>query len=194
MADTSGSMNGQPLATSIGLAVYFAERNRGAYKDLFMTFSHSPRFVELTGETLAEKVRKIEAEIANTNLEAAFQLILDVALTNKVPQEEMPKSLVIISDMHFDEVMSSKGRMTDTFYQKMKNKFSDYGYEIPTVIFWNVAQREEAFQVNRDESNVILVSGQSTSTFKNVLANIGTTPYEFMLNVLNSEEYDVVTI
>ena len=193
MADTSGSMRGQPIATAIGLAIYFAERNRGAYGDLFMTFSHSPKFVELKGETLADKVKNIVAEISNTNLEAAFQLILDVALTNKVPQEEMPKSLIIISDMHFDRAISS-GSMLDTFYQKMKNKFSENGYQIPTVIFWNVEQREKAFQVGRDQADVILVSGQSTSTFRNILANIGRTPYEFMLETLNSPEYDVVKI
>jgi len=193
MADTSGSMEGRPLATSVGLAVYFAERNKGAYKDLFMTFSMNPRFVKLSGNTLAEKVSKIEAEVANTDLERAFQLILDVAIRNNVSKEEMPKSLIIITDMHFDYATAG-GSDLDTFYQKMRQKFSLRDYEMPTVIFWNVDQRENAFQVTKNEKNVILVSGQATSTFRNVLANIGCTPYEFMLNTLNSPQYDSVKV
>ena len=43
MADVSGSMSGRPMATSIGLALYFAERNKGAYHNLFMTFSDRRR-------------------------------------------------------------------------------------------------------------------------------------------------------
>lgn len=60
IADVSGSMSGRPLATSIGLAIYFAERNRGAYHNLFMTFSQKPEFVSLRGETLLQKIKYVE--------------------------------------------------------------------------------------------------------------------------------------
>ena len=51
MADVSGSMYGRPMATSIGLAIYFAERNVGAYHNMFMTFSADPKIELLKGET-----------------------------------------------------------------------------------------------------------------------------------------------
>lgn len=52
MADVSNSMYGRPLATSIGLALYFAERNKGAYHNLFMTFSNNPKIVSIKGDTI----------------------------------------------------------------------------------------------------------------------------------------------
>lgn len=78
IADVSGSMSGRPLATSIGLAIYFAERNRGAYHNLFMTFSQKPEFVSLRGETLLQKIKYVERTEwgMNTNLQAAFERVL----------------------------------------------------------------------------------------------------------------------
>lgn len=194
MADTSGSMesdNGRPIATSVGLAIYFAERNKGAYKDLFMTFDGRPEFINLKGTTLKSKVECVPCINANTDLEAGFNLILKVALDNNVPQEEMPKTLIIISDMHFDQ---ATGRNDMTFHESMKRKFGSHGYEMPTIIYWNVAQRESAFQLSQNSANTMLVSGQSTSTFKSILGNIGRTPYEFMVETLNSKEYDCIKI
>ena len=196
MSDTSGSMesdNGRPMATAIGLAVYFAERNKGAYKDLFLTFSESPRFVNLSGNSLAEKISNIESIVANTNLESAFDLILKVAVDNNVSTDEMPKSLIIISDMQFDGAVGARGT-SKTFFNSMKDKFASKGYTMPTVIFWQVSERGNAFQADRFDANVILVSGQSTSTFKGILSNIGKTPFDFMCETLADPIYDVVKI
>lgn len=196
MADTSGSMeaeNGRPMATSIGLAVYFAERNKGAYKDLFMTFSEHPEFVNLKGTTLKSKIECIESIVANTNIEAAFDLILKVAVENNVSQEEMPKSLIIISDMHFDQA-TSRTSHRETFHETMKKKFGAHGYTMPTIIYWNVAQRDSAFQLSQDSTNAILVSGQSTATFKSILGNIGKSPFEFMKETLSDPIYNCVTV
>ena len=80
MADTSGAMMGRPLATALGLAIYFAERTTGAFKDTFMTFSDQPKLIKLKGDTLYDKLQCIPSIYANTNLEAAFELILKVAI------------------------------------------------------------------------------------------------------------------
>lgn len=193
MADTSGSMEGLPVCTSLGLAIYFAERNRGAYKNLFLTFSESPRFVELQGNTMQDKVSKIEAIVANTNLEKAYDLILEVALKNHVSQEEMPKALIVITDMQFDSAVEDS-RQLSTFHEKMDKKFSDNGYQMPKVIYWNVDARRETYQVRADAPSVYLVSGQSVSTFRYVTNISAKTPYDLMLDVLNDPMYDCVRI
>ena len=100
MADTSGSMSGRPMATSVGLAIYFAERNKGAFAGTFMTFSSKPEFVSIKGNSLVEKINNARRASwqMNTNIEAAFMLVLNTAIRNNVPQSDMPKSIVIISD------------------------------------------------------------------------------------------------
>lgn len=204
MADTSGSMQGRPMAIALSLAIYFAERNTGAYKDLFLTFSQRPEFVELSGNTLREKISHIRSIVANTDLEAAMDAILNVAIRNKVSQEEMPKYLIVISDMHFDgasNVISDGwgygGRniaSNPTFHQSMKEKFARAGYEMPTIVYWNVDQRSPALQAKANDKGVLLASGASTSVFKSIINNMGTTPLEFMLEVLNDPQYDMVEI
>lgn len=98
----------------------------------------------------------------NTDCEAAFNLILDTAIKNNVPVNEMPKSLIIISDMEFDYC----GNREWTFYDKMRAKFAQYGYEIPTIVFWNCDSRHDVFHADKNRKGVILVSGQSAGTFK----------------------------
>lgn len=190
MADTSGSMSGRPLATSVGLALYFAERNHGAFKDVFMTFSDKPKFVTVKGSTLRDKVGSVEAIVANTNIEAAFRKILDTSVTNHVRPEDMPKALVIISDMEFDSATC----WNDTYYNNFAKMYEESGYTLPTIIFWNVNSRHDVFHVACDKRGVQLASGSSPSTFKAILANIGKTPYEAVLDTLNSEMYSMITV
>ena len=192
MADTSGSMCGRPLCTSLGLAMYFAERNKGAFKDVFMTFSSKPSLISLKGDTLYDKIKAIPSIVENTNLEAAFDLILKVATTNHLSMSELPKALVIITDMEFDMATDCRGNWT--FYESMEKKYQLAGYSLPNVIFWNVNARHDVFQVACDKKGVQLASGQSPAVFKSVLANIGKTPYEAMVATLNDPVYDIVQI
>lgn len=192
IADTSGSMNGRPLCSAIGLAIYFAERNTGAYHNLWMSFSRNPRMHELKGETLAEKIISLDMKDwdNNTNLHAAFQLILDIAIKNHVPQDEMPKSLIVISDMEIDYC----GNREWSFYEKVQNEFAENGYYIPNIVFWNVKSRNDVFHADSKRPGVQLVSGQSANTFKNLLSCVGMTPVEAMIKTINSERYEPISI
>ena len=192
MADVSGSMRGRPMATSIGLAIYFAERNTGAYHNLFMTFSSNPQIVTLKGETLHQKIKNVENADwgGNTNLKAAFEKVLDIAEKNNVSQEEMPKAIVVISDMEIDYC----GDKNWSFYDKMEKKFQKAGYVIPNVIFWNVYSRHDLFHADATRKGVQLASGQSVTVFKQVLQNLGYNPVEAMENTINSERYDCITV
>lgn len=192
MADVSGSMEGRPMATSIGLALYFAERNKGAYKNIFMTFSSRPEIVEIKGESLYQKIHFIEnaAWGMNTNLTSAFQLLLHIAVKNKCKQEDLPKCLIIVSDMQIDAASGeSRKLMTD----RMKEEFKQYGYEMPRLVYWNVNSVSNTFLADKESENVFLVSGSSINSFKNVLDFEGT-PYKSMLKVLNDERYNEVSV
>ena len=195
MADTSGSMytmEAQPLASAVGLAIYFAERNRGDFHNLFMTFSGSPEIVTIKGETLEQKVNSVRnaAWGMNTDLRAAFMKVLNLAVKNHTPAADMPKSIIVISDMEIDYC----GSKDWTFYDNMRARFAAEGYEIPNVVFWNVNSRHDVFHADSKRRGVQLVSGASASTFRSLLSVIGMTPVEAMEAVLNSERYDAVKV
>ncbi len=191
MADVSGSMYGRPLATSVGLAMYFAERNKGPFAGKFMTFSARPELVEIKGETLGERLRYIQNADwdMNTDLEAAFELLLQSAVKFHAPKEEMPASVIVITDMEFDRCV--RGGL---FYDTMKQRFNDHGYDLPNVVFWNVSSRHETYHVSSGVRGIQLASGQSAAVFESLVKGVGLTPYDYMLTVLNAERYSRITV
>lgn len=194
MADVSGSMMGRPIETSISLATYFAERNAGDYHGLYMTFSSHPNFITLDdNSTLYEKVCKVRrTEIGySTNLMRAFEKILSHAVQNHISPENMPKALIVVSDMEIDQYFRPNARWD--FLQVLRKKFADYGYECPKLIMWNVEARHDTFLSNNE--NVLFVSGQSASTFKQLCANLnGKTAWDLMIETLNDKMYDCVRV
>lgn len=191
VADTSGSMSGRPICTSIGLAVYFAERNTGQFHNQFITFSSEPSFVTLKGKTLKEKIKSVPAIVSNTDLEAVFNLVLNTAVRNSVLASDMPKAIVVISDMEIDSASNSRSQ---SFNSAMKRKFEQNGYELPNMVYWNVDSRQNIFHADKNEQGVQLASGQSPSVFQSIVGNMNLTPYDAMIKVLNDEIYSAITI
>lgn len=191
MADVSGSMSGRPMHTSVGLAIYFAERNHGVFANKFMTFTDIPKIVDVTGNTLLEKYRSVTEHVGfGTNLEAAFDAILSTAVRTKCPQSDLPKALVIISDMEIN--YWNGGKLT--FTEEMRKRFTEHGYEMPKLVYWNVDSRKDTFLVSKNDPNAILVSGQSASTFKNLIKGIELSAFEIMEQTLNDPRYDCVVV
>lgn len=193
MADVSGSMSGRPMDTSIGLAIYFAERNKGNYHNLYMTFTNEPHFICLKeGATLREKVRQVmQTDVGySTNLKKAFDYILTHAIKNNITNEALPKALIVISDLEIDNYIQTYGL---DFVGEMKKKFATYSYTLPTLVLWNVEARNDTFLSQSED--VIYVSGQSVSSFKYLCGSLeGKTAYDFMLEVLNNKRYDCISI
>ena len=191
VADGSGSMywgsRPMPAAVAQSLAIYFAEHNKGVFRNHFLTFSMTPRLVEIKGSDLVEKVRYCRTfnECANTNLEAVFDLILQAATENHVPQAEMPAKLYMISDMEFD-VCVKNSSMTN--FENAKAHFASAGYKLPDLVFWNVDSRNEQQPVKENDRGVALVSGCSPRIFSMVMEG-ELNPYDFMLSVINTERY-----
>ena len=194
MADVSGSMYGRPLETSIGLAIYFAERNKGPLEGIYMTFTSHPRFQYIdASETLERKVEKVRnTDIGySTNLSRAFDYLLEKAVDYDFKQEDMPNAIVVISDMEIDHYMRPSSNWD--FIKTQKAKYAAYGYTLPKMILWNVEARNDTILSKSDD--VLFVSGQSPSTFKSLLGNLnGKTNWDLMLEVLNNEIYNCITI
>lgn len=194
--DGSGSMTCgmgiRPIDAALSLGIYFAEHNTGAFANHFITFSETPRLVEIKGSDIVEKSRYCSTfnEIANTNLEAVFRLILKTAVKNHVPQSELPKKIYIISDMQFDYCVT--GGNNDVLFHSMRKLYHKNGYELPDIIFWNVNSRCDALPVTRSETGAALVSGYSPAVFDMVMGD-DCSPETVMGRILSSERYAHIT-
>ncbi len=189
--DTSGSMyvetDPKPAAVALSLGLYFAERNKGAFANHFIEFSAHPELIEIKGQTFADRLRYVASfnEIANTNLESVFDLILSAAVKNHVPQKELPAKLILISDMEFDCCVQNANA---TNFENAKRKFEAFGYDLPQIVFWNVASRNRQQPVTMNEQGVALVSGATPRLFSMVAGELAT-PYALMMEILSSERY-----
>lgn len=195
VVDGSGSMycGGSPLpaAVALSLGIYFAERNKGAFKDHFITFSENPQLVEIKGRDLLERVKYCASfnEVANTDLQRVFELILRTAVKNRLPQRDLPETLYIISDMEFDYCMANAGA---TNFENARASYARNGYSLPRVVFWNVASRNRQQPVTMNEQGAALVSGASPRIFS-MLKSGTLTPMAFMLETLQSERYSKIS-
>ena len=191
VVDGSGSMysdaDPMPASVAMSLAIYFAERNKGAFRNHFITFSRQPRLVEIKGRDIAEKVRYCMGynEVANTNIQGVFGLILNAAVKNHLPQEEMPARIYIVSDMEFD-YCADDAELTN--FEYARKQFEGHGYKLPEIVFWNVASRNRQQPVTVNEQGVALVSGCTPRLFSMIVGGI-LSPYTVMMDVLESARY-----
>lgn len=192
--DGSGSMyncgDPLPIDVAMSLGIYFAEKNKGPFYNHFITFSENPRLIEIKGETIFDKVEYCESfnEIANTNIQKVFELILNVAVKNKVPQNELPSTIYIISDMEFDYCTLNPSQ---TIFENAKQEYKHNGYVLPNVVFWNVQSRQQQVPVTKNELGVALVSGASPRIFNMVISN-KLNPYDYMIETLSQERYSMI--
>lgn len=197
MADVSGSMyspNFQPISASLGLALYFASRNKGIYHNKYMTFTDRPYFLTIndTASLRDQLCQAWDAGVgSSTNLERAFMYILDTAIENNVKPEEMPKALVVVSDMEIDPFF--RGYKLD-FLEEMTRRFRNAGYTMPKIVLYNVEARANTFHAKSSNPNVVFASGYGASTFANVIKGITMSAYEAMETTLRNEWYDKVKI
>lgn len=188
VVDVSGSMNGTPMSVAVSLGLYLAERNKSeVWKDMFITFSQSPKLVKIKGANLTEKVRNIYKSDwgYNTNLQAVFTLILDAAISNKLNQSDLPEVLYIISDMQFDNACANNNK---TNLDIINQKFKKAGYKRPKLVFWNVKATKQESPAKANENDIALFSGLSPVIFKSVFKG-ELNPQSAMLDVLVSERY-----
>lgn len=197
MVDVSGSMSVQlaggltAMQVALSLGLYLSDRTNSDFKDMFMTFTDKPKLHKLNG-TLSQKMAAMKQQVAyNTNIQAAFEELLRVSVKHKVPQENMPEVLLILSDMQFDDYAIDGNSVTA--FEGAKRQFAEQGYKLPNVVFWNLAARESARQspIKMHDTGAALVSGFSPAIMAAVLGADPNefSPYTIMLKALMSDRY-----
>lgn len=195
MADVSGSMAGTPMTVSVSMAIWMSALASAPFRDVFLTFESTPRFVDLSAcSTLQEKVNcTLRAPWGgSTDLQAAFELLLSRAIEKRVSSDEMPKKLFIVSDMQFD--VAGGGNLF-TNYETIVAKYRASGYTIPEIVFWNVSGIINDTPVTRDTRGVAMISGFSKSLIGMFLTGKPIpSPYEVMRLAIDNERYARMTI
>lgn len=206
VADGSGSMFSRVGGTKVtcldvanALAIYFAEHCTGQFRDTYITFSQTPQFVDLSkGKTLHDKleIAMSHNEVANTNIEAVFDLILNTAIKYRMPQKELPSNLLILSDMEFDTATRSNvngnwASPDEKLFDTFARKYAARGYRLPRLVFWNICSRTKTLPLRENALGVALVSGFSPTITKMVLTN-ELDPYKALVEQLMVQRYDAV--
>ena len=207
IVDVSGSMgcsagnnpNLTCMDVAVSLGLYISERNEGVFKDTFLTFSSNPTLQVLNGP-LVDRLSQLKCAdwAMSTDLQKAFKLILNQAVKHNVPVEEMPTKLLILSDMEFDEATSSHwdpvSDWNPTAQQMIKGMYEKAGYEMPDIVYWNIQSRNDNCPTRFDETGTALVSGFSPSIMRSILSCKNITPYEVMMETIDSPRYEAITI
>jgi hypothetical protein len=200
LVDVSGSMDARVSPTdsttcmdvSVALGLYLSERNKSAFKDIFLTFETTPKMVKVDS-TLSINDRAYSMKRAPwggcTNVTAAFEMILYHAKTYNVPPEDMPSALIVLSDMEFD-MNTRYDRYSKATNKNVVTMFEEAGYAAPTLVWWNLQSRNLTHPCRADEKGNVLVSGFSPSVMKTVLAGNQFTPTDIMLQTVMSDRYD----
>ena len=197
MCDVSGSMscpvggnaNLTCMDVCVSLGLYLADKNTGPFKDMFLTFSAKSKIEILKGNLLAKLAQLQRAQWdMNTNLNAAFDEVLRVAKAGKVNAEDMPKYILIMSDMQFDQC----ARYDDSAMQMIERKYAEAGYTVPNIVFWNLNARAGQAPVKFDKKGTALVSGFSPAILQSILAAEDLDPTSVMMQTLNSARYAVI--
>lgn len=198
LVDVSGSMScraggsGSQSATTcmdvaISLGLYMADKNKGKFKDTFLTFSGTPELLHLKGNVV-QKCQQMEKSNwgMNTDLVKAMKKILDTAVKGGVPQDEMPEMLLIMSDMQFDQCAA----FDDSAMKSIERQFTGAGYELPKIVFWNLNAASNV-PVKYDTRGVALVSGFSPAIMTAVLGGDTEkfTPEAIMLKAVMVDRY-----
>ena len=209
--DGSGSMtlrvskNVSAMEIGDSIALYCAKNNTGVFKDKIMAFSNNPKMITVNCNTLRDNIEKLmkNTDCSTTNVESVFDLILKTAKKCNATQADMPKNVLIISDMQFNAAMCDKDAFgfplrnkniqeDDTLFENIKKKYKACGYELPKLIFWNVSRYNEGtVPIQGSKNGVILLSGFSKELVDMVCCS-DLDPYKAFCRQLNKPRYGIV--
>ena len=195
--DNSGSMtwnlNGGviPIDVAVSLGIYCAERNLGDFHNHYISFSRTPKLVEIKGNNIVEKTLSAVKNVLyeNTNIEAVFDLILKTLKKSNLSEEYLPKHIVIISDMEFDE--GTRCNDSVTLMERIRKEWAKEGYTMPNLVYWNVCSRRNNIS-DLGADNITYVSGCTPMIFKSIMS--GKNGMDLMLDTLNSDRYSSIRV
>ena len=205
VVDGSGSMmngNGsvKPIDIARSLGVYFAERCKGEFNNILMEFSRDPKLINLNDcKTLMDKYVKLSRydDCTSTNIEEVFMLILRTAIVSDMKQSDLPDRILIVSDMEFNDATYCTNCSAFSYgmkglFEELADRYEQYGYKLPKLVFWNVNSRTNTIPMTVNEMGVIMVSGFSPNIMSMIMSG-QTDPWIALKEKLDSKRYDCIS-
>ena len=196
MTTTVGNSTITALEVADAITLYCAENNEGTFKDKFITFGSNAELVDVSHlDNLHDKLKYLKkyTDYTSTNIEGVFDLILETAVKNNISQEDMPNTVLIISDMEYNAAQGYYYEDHDntTLFETIAEDYKKEGYKLPKLVFWNVDSRTNTIPLTQNENGVILISGFSKNLMDMVMSN-ELDPYKALVKQLNVPRYEIV--
>ena len=216
MCDFSGSMDGLPKMVSLALGLLIAEVS-GTNK--ILTFDSEPKWHTFEPDhNLYQKVASIGdiGQGLSTDFQKAMDLVLTDIKERRCRPEDVPKDLIVFTDMGWDQACSSSEKSPytgnqyrnnvktapwQTHIQMIRENFRRAGedmwgtpFQPPRIVIWNLRAEYSDFHARADEEGVVMLSGWSPALFK-VLQEKGIevlTPYAALRLQLDDPMYQPV--
>ncbi|THH27836.1 hypothetical protein EUX98_g6351 [Antrodiella citrinella] len=183
ICDVSGSMGAldssfydgrhvDPIFPAVALSIVLAQVASPPFNGGFITFSERPEFIKLdTSQTLGEMAAQLVGTAwgMNTDFDAVFlDLLLPLAKEHQLKPEDMVKRLFVFSDMQFDESRGDtrSGDAWETNHDVIERAYREAGYEVPEIVYWNLAGSVTTTPVLAEKQGVALMSGFSPNMMK----------------------------
>ena len=211
VVDGSNSMNQTIGGTSLtsadvakSLGIYFAEKMPGQFHNKYITFSERPQLVDFNNcDTLFAKLEEARrhTEAQNTNIYRVFKLVLDTAKRYNMSQDEMPKSILIASDLEFDcqtdiqvdgiPYNYNRNQQLEVLFKAIDKEYRANGYKLPKLVFWAIDPRTKTVPMQENENGLVLIGGFSVALASMVFSE-KLTPYDVLVEKLSSKRYEPV--
>ncbi len=177
LSDVSGSMYGKPIEVSIAMGIGISEITHPAFQNMVLTFDSVPEWHMLNpGDSIVQKVESLSLAPwgGSTNFKAAYEKILEVCVKHKLAKEDVP-SLIVISDMQFNQANCYWSRKPVPMHEVLKGRFASVAHKLhwkdaePTpIVYWNV-RNTGGHPVEQDTEGTVLLSGFSPNMLKMVM-------------------------
>nr|DAX78483.1 MAG TPA: protein of unknown function (DUF2828) [Caudoviricetes sp.] len=195
MTCSVGNSGVTALTVATAITLYCAENNSGEFHNKFITFGSRPKLCDISGlKTLRDKLDYSyrEADCSSTDIEKTFKLILNTAIENNIPQEDMPKTVLIVSDMEFNAAQGYYGERNNShLFKGIQRDFEGHGYKMPKLVFWNVNSRTNTIPITENENGVVLMGGFSKNLLQMAMSS-ETDPYKVLVAQLNKPRYEII--
>lgn len=225
MSDFSGSMQCSsagdiPYWVSFAIGMLGSEVTTGAFKNKILTFDSTPKWHTFPEGDLFTRIASIKSTLGqgtSTDFQKAMDLVLETLKKERVKPEDVPESLIVLTDMNWDQACASNGtsaytgntyrhvvktagwqthiEMIQEAYRRAGEDMWGVPFVPPRIIIWNLAASAQTdYHAKADTPGVGMLSGWSSTQFS-VLQKEGPrqiTPYELLRLELDDTKYDPI--